>query len=161
MSKERTRVAISSTMVHFPSVCPKCLGKTDLTHYNLKGERSYLKDKYSTVVKEKFQVNVPICSSCKETLISSTRKTNAKMFAILTPIIWALTYVLFAFFGAASWPSIGVVILILVAASPIGMLWFVVDPSQTVNWPVKFVTANVFSVENGTYARLLVAANPV
>ena len=135
------------------------MGKTDLTTYNLKYEKKYLKNNYTRVT-EKVQINVPICKSCKNSLKTSTSKENAKYFAIFSPIIWAFVYVCFSFFGAANWPSIGITILIVLAMSPIGMLWLVIDPSSTIKWPVKLVDTNVFAFENKTYATLFSAANP-
>jgi len=158
--KGQRRVPVSSNLVNFPSLCPKCLEKADLTTYTLKWEKKYLKNSY-TGVTEKAQVNVPICNSCKSSLMATTRKENVKFFAILTPIIWGLVYICIAFFGAANWPGMGVTILIVFAMVPIATLWFVIEPSSQVKWPVKLADTNVFSFENETYAMLFSTANPI
>jgi hypothetical protein len=111
-------------------------------------------------VTQKAQVDkVPICKSCKRTLMNSAIKENAKLFAIITPICWGLLYVLLTFFGAANWSGLGVLFLILLGGAPLAGFWMVLEPSGQVKWPVKLEGINAFSVENETYAGLFKAAN--
>jgi len=151
------RVIIPSGTVNFPSLCPKCLGKTDLTTYTAKWEGKHIEG-YNTLVTRKVQVNVPICKSCKASLLSATRKKNSVSFAIFTPLCWGLLYVLLIF-GAATWGSITALFLALLAGMPAAALWFIIEPSKQVNWPLKIVGLNVFSIENNAYAFLFKAAN--
>jgi hypothetical protein len=155
-------VLVRSNLINFPSACPKCLEKADLATYTLKYEKKYLKNSY-TGVTEKVQVNVPICKSCKQTLLATARKENAMLSAISTPILWGLVYVCFSFLGAANWHSFWVTILLVLAGTPVVAIWFVIKPesSRQVKWPVKLVGTSVFSFENEIYAKLFSNANPI
>jgi hypothetical protein len=160
LKEQRTRVSVLSNLVNFPSMCPKCLEKTNLTTYTLKWEGKHLEGTMTRVT-EKAQVNVPICKSCKRTLMNTAMKGNAKAFAIITPICWGLLYILLSFFGAANWGSWGALFLVLLGGIPLAVLWTVLEPSKQVNWPIKLEGLNVFSVENETYAALFAAANRI
>ncbi len=154
---QTTKIPINSKLVNFPKMCPKCLEKTDLTNYNLKWEKNYRKA--GLKVTEKAKIDVPICKSCKDTLIATARKENAKFAAIFTPISWGLLYVLLTFFGAANWTGIPLVFLILLAGAPIVGFYYILSPSSTANWSIKFAGKNVFSIENSAYAALFRVAN--
>ena len=154
----------------FPSTCSKCLVETDLTTYALK----WKKEK-----KEEYRVDVPICKSCKKTLLGETRKKFAIYFAISAPIFWSLAYFL-DYLPQISW--IGIIgtiltgetfirviliiillILLLPVIIPLIFLYYTISPSSEVHWPVKIVKSNVlsnvFSFENENYSKLFEAVN--
>jgi hypothetical protein len=151
-------VRVHSGLVRFPSLCPMCLRKDDLTNYTLKWNKRY-REKGVLEVTEKAQVNVPICKNCKDTLTRKARKENALFFAILAPIFWGGLYALLLFANAASWTGFGILLLFFMAFIPAVFLWVTIEPSSTVKWPIKFADMNTLQFENGQYAILFRAAN--
>lgn len=161
-------VSVPSQSEKFPSTCSNCLVETDLTTYGLKWKKE----------KKEYRVDVPICKSCKKTLLRATRKKFAIAFAISAPILWTLAYFL-DYIPQISWYGIindivgasaniivrvlliiGLLILLLPVIIPLFFLYSAISPSGEANWPVKKGKSNVFSFENIPYARLFVAANP-
>jgi len=85
LKADRKRVFVPSETIKFPSLCPKCLRKTDLTSYKSKWKTTYLKDPLTKVTK-KAEIEIPICKSCKRALLKEARISIAKIFAIAAPI---------------------------------------------------------------------------
>jgi hypothetical protein len=150
------RVYVQSKVVHFPSMCPQCLGRTDLTTYASKWKTEYRQG--TMKVTEKAQINVPICKSCKKTLLGETRKKYAKYFAISAPICWGLLSLILSFYHPAAW-GLEFLFVIFLAFAPLYSLYYTMLPHSEVKWPVKLVSQNLFSIENETYSKLFEAAN--
>lgn len=159
MKAERKHVVVPSKTIKFPSLCPKCLGKTDLTSYKSKWENTYLKDPL-TKVTEKVQIKIPICRSCKRALLKETRIFFLKILAVVAPICWGILSLLLLFNvrleALGDW---GVVLLIGLALIPPYFLYLIIRPHGQVEWPVKIGYGGAFSFENETYAKLFEAAN--
>jgi hypothetical protein len=162
------RVSVPLKAGKLPLICPKCLAETDLTTCALKWTKE----------KKKHQIDVPICKSCKKTLLGETRKRFAIYFAISAPICWGLAYFL-GYLPQISWLGLlGLIltgenfvrlivffillVLLLPVIIPLIFLYYTISPSGVVNWPVKLGKSNgslnVFSFENEHYSKLFEAA---
>ena len=160
MKAPRRSVFVRSKTVNFPSCCPKCLGKTDLTSYTYKLETTSLKDPL-TKVTEKHQIEIPICKSCKSTLQKKTRTDFLKIFGVSVVICWGILSII-SIFNVNLWEAgdVGVLILLVLALSPLYFFYLALRPSGEVDWPVKLQSPNMFWFENENYATLFEQANP-
>lgn len=169
-------VYVYSKQVNFPPICPNCLEKTDLTTYKPKREEKHKRGSKTAI--EKALVNeVPICKSCKTKLMNAERKKNAKAFAISVPIFWGLLYIIVGVpviwnpvwnnvwiagsRGFSIWLMLLLFLLFILAATPLVPLWYIIEPSKQVNWPVKLGGTHTYYFVNKTYADLFKAANNV
>jgi hypothetical protein len=105
MTSKRNHVTIFSDVVRFPSLCSKCLGKTDLTSFKSQWNVRYMRSGTERVTRTA-EIEIPICRSCKKTLIETMRKENInkdiKMLIIGFPIALGL-YFVFLQFGVMNW----------------------------------------------------------
>lgn len=74
--------------INFPSLCPRCLRKDNITSYKIE-YRTYMPPKWV-----KKEINIPICKSCKKTAIQKYRKQMAIIAMVWVPLAWGLLLVL-------------------------------------------------------------------
>ena len=159
MKTSRRTFFVRSKAVNFPSLCPRCLEKTDLTSYKSKWETTSLKDPI-TKVKEKHEIEIPICKSCKSTLQKKTRTYFIKIFGVSAVLCWGILSILLAFnvnlWGAG---DLGALIFLGLALPPLYFFYLIIRPSGETDWPVKLQSPNLFLFENEKYATLFERAN--
>ena len=159
MKATRRSVFVPSKAVKFPSSCPSCLRKTDLTSYKSKWQTTSLKDPL-TKVTEKHEIKIPICKSCKSALLKKARIFSIKLFGISAVICWGILSVILAFnvnlWGAG---DLGALIFIGLALPPLYFFYLILRPSGEIDWPVELQSPNMFSFENENYAILFERAN--
>lgn len=146
----------------FPSLCPGCLGKTNLTSYTLK-YRVFVPPKW-----RKKEISIPICESCKKAAIGKTRKEMAIMFAVWAPVSWGLLLIL-GFTGilgniveALGFPW-GLLPPFVLVGTPLYALYFLIRsflPSKEVGWPITLEEpGTILAFENETYVKKFATAN--
>jgi len=180
---ERKKVTVRGETITFPSACSNCLGKTDLTSYRSRWETKYMGQTAATRVWRSGSINIPICQSCKKTLIKKERTYGASMFAILAPFTWGIALIATMQPGvgeylASLWNSgfvgtlLGLFWLVLFLLTLVG-IWVIIDPQKFLKWPItlekpKYFPENdappnpsthTFSFANETYAKLFENAN--
>ncbi len=163
-------VYVYSNHVTFPAICPNCLEGTDLTTYKQREEKHKRGSKTARIVDE-----IPICKACKRKLMNSERKKNASAFLIFAPIFWGLLYIIVGVpaisnpvwntvltagsQGYSIWLLLLVFVLLFLAALPLLLLWYTIEPSKQVSWPVKLEGTHTLYFVNETYADLFKTAN--
>ena len=159
MKATRRSVFVRSKSINFPSLCPRCLGKTNLTTYKSKWETTSLKDPL-TKVTEKHEIEIPICKSCKSALQKKTRAYFLKIFGISAVICWGILSILLVF-NVNFWGTgdLGALLFLGLALPPLYFFYLMIRPSSEVDWPVKLKSSNMFSFENENYAALFERAN--
>jgi hypothetical protein len=155
------RKGTTLTTVNFPSLCPKCLGTGDLTKYTTKWQSRYSAgyDKWSMTSKyvtQKERVDVPICRSCLNSLVSGIRTPFKRRFAITGLIL--LGILLLAYVRNAP-PELSIALALIFGAMPAYFLHYIIRPQGLIKWPVKLTGQEEFSFENETYAMMFVSAN--
>jgi len=145
---------IALSTVSFPSLCPRCLGKADLTSY--------------TVRWRKEKIKIPICKSCKKTALWKARKDLVIIFAIWAPICWGIllllgfTGILWTIIQAWGFPW-GLFLPTLLVGIPLYALYFLIrsfGPSAEAGWPATLEQpGTVLAFENEIYVKMFAATN--
>lgn len=180
---ERKKVTVTGETMVFPSLCSNCLGKTDLTSYMSRWETKYMGRTAATRVWRSGSVNIPICQSCRKTLIKKERTSGAYMLGLLAPFTWGIALLAtiepsVGEYLTSLWSSglpgtlLGLFWLFLFLLTLVG-IWIIIDPQKFLKWPVtlekpKYFPKNdaapnpnihTFSFANETYAKLFEDAN--
>lgn len=158
MKVDHKLVFVPSKTVNFPSLCPECLGKTDLTSYTSKWETSYLGDSL-TKITEKAKIKIPICRSCKRALLRDARILFVKLFAVVAPICWGILYIILVIFDVEIAGDWGALLVIVLGGTPLLVLYWIISPHGQIGWPVTLENPNTFSFTNETYAKLFEDTN--
>ena len=138
----------------FPQMCPRCLGKTDLTSYTTKWRKEGVK--------------VPICKSCKKAAIWKMRKEMAIIAAVWVPVCWALLLLpgtrslLGKIADALGFPW-GLLPPLVLAGTPLYALYLLITsflPSTEAGWPVCLEEPGlILAVENEAYVKKFMTIN--